>query len=66
MPGTTFSPLYVYWKNIRRSRSSNSKLNSQIHTKVKLVQDLMLSILPARMKIEPSMESFCPTAQLSP
>ena len=37
----TFSPLYVFGKNFRRSRACNSEANSPIWPKITLVRDFM-------------------------
>ena len=47
---TSFSLLYVYGKNVRHSRTSNSKAICQIWPKIKLVQDFMPFLVISKSK----------------
>ena len=50
---STLSPLYVNGKNLRRSRASNSKANSPIWPKIKIVRDFMPFLINCKLEEDP-------------
>ena len=46
----TTTPIISLWEFFRRSRAANSAVLGRIWSKFKLVQDIMVVLLPASMK----------------